>query len=571
MYPQVGGLDKKVFISGKYAFLISREHQIDPDLPDTLYIMDISNPASPSLAGTYITSWWETIEGIHVSGNYAYVLLDSWPIMTIKILNISDPSHITVAVTYTTSEYNSGIWVSGNYAYATQPWAGVVEVLDVSNPSAPAYAGSIPALDSPSNIYVKGSYAYVTGGELAVLDISTPASPSLLGTYDYGDLGPVDRLYVKGKYVYLPNSAGFRIVDVSNPASPKLAADYDVLESKGVYADGNYVYLAGADHGMFLVLYLEENTTSPQIQLNPRQLQFAGDTSGAVTGPQTIYVRKSGGGTLDWNVSVSDYWIKCPPVSGFNRGMVEISVDARGLASGTYTGSVFFSSPNAGNSPQAVDVTLAVHESGQNSSPFGSFDTPGHGAVVYSSVPFTGWALDDVGVEKVELFREDRRSLVYIGDAVFVEGARPDVEQAYPGYPNNRKAGWGYMMLTNFLPNQGNGTFTIHAVAIDVEGHRVTLGTKTVIADNANAVLPFGTIDTPAQGGAVSGSSYVNFGWVLTPLPNSIPKDGSTLQVWVDGVPLGHPPSIPRPREARFREQLCQFRLGTDTFAQFYP
>jgi len=53
--------------------------------------------------------------------------------------------------------------------------------------------------------------------------------------------------------------------------------------------------------------------------------------------------------------------------------------------------------------------------------------------------------------------------------------------------------------------------------------------------------LPFGTIDTPAQGGAVSGSSYVNFGWVLTPLPNTIPKDGSTLQVWVDGVPLGHP------------------------------
>lgn len=535
---KLGGWIEKVFIRGSYAFVISREeYQHFQELPDTLYIMDISNPASPSLAGTYITSFWEAIEGIHVSGNYAYVLLDSW---RIEILNISDPSHITVAGTYTTSGSNSGIWVSGNYAYVTQPWAGV-EVLDVSNPSSPAHAGRIAVLDSPRDIYVKDNYAYVTGGELAILDISTPASPSLVGTYDYGDLGPVDRLYVKGKYVYLPNSAGFRIVDVSNPASPKLAADYDVLESKGVYVDGNYVYLAGADYGKLLVLYLEENTTSPQIQLNPGQLQFAGDTSGAVTGSQTIYVSNSGGGTLDWHVSVSDYWIICPPVSGINWGMVEISVDTHGLAAGTYTGAVSFSSPNAGNSPQSVDVKLTIYESGQTSSPFGSFAKPDHSAVVYGSAPFTGWALDDVGVEKVELFREDGGSLVYIGDAFFVEGARPDVEQAYPGYPNNHKAGWGYIMLTNCLPNQGNGIFTIHVIATDVEGHQVTLGTKTVITDNANAVLPFGAIDTPAQGGVVSGSSYVNFGWVLTPLPNTIPTDGSTLQVWVSGVPLGHP------------------------------
>jgi hypothetical protein len=54
-------------------------------------------------------------------------------------------------------------------------------------------------------------------------------------------------------------------------------------------------------------------------------------------------------------------------------------------------------------------------------------------------------------------------------------------------------------------------------------------------------VKPFGAIDTPAQGGTASGSSYVNFGWALTPLPNTIPKDGSTIKIWVDGIPLGHP------------------------------
>lgn len=177
--------------------------------------------------------------------------------------------------------------------------------------------------------------------------------------------------------------------------------------------------------------------------------------------------------------------------------------------------------------------------------PFGSFDTPTEGSTVRSSVPVTGWALDDVGVESVRIYRAtvagEGGGLVYIGDAVFVEGARPDIELQYPDYPNNSRAGWGYMLLTYGLPNGGNGTYTLHAIATDVEGNEVTLGTKTFTCDNANAVKPFGNIDTPEQGGVASGSSYVVFGWALTPQPNTIPTDGSTLMVWVDGVPLGNP------------------------------
>jgi len=69
----------------------------------------------------------------------------------------------------------------------------------------------------------------------------------------------------------------------------------------------------------------------------------------------------------------------------------------------------------------------------------------------------------------------------------------------------------------------------------------VTLGSKTITCDNDNAVKPFGTLDTPTQGGTASGSSFVNWGWVLTPQPNSIATDGSTIEVWVNGVNLGHP------------------------------
>lgn len=177
----------------------------------------------------------------------------------------------------------------------------------------------------------------------------------------------------------------------------------------------------------------------------------------------------------------------------------------------------------------------------QENFPFGSFDTPLDGATVNGSIPVTGWALDETGVEYVKIYRKDGGRLVYIGNTTFVEGARPDVKAAYPGYPNNHKAGWGYMLLTNFLPNNGNGTFVLEAVARDISGNEVSLGNKTIHCDNANAIKPFGAIDTPVQGGTAAGEGYVNWGWVLTPQLNHIPEDGSTINVWVDGINLGHP------------------------------
>src|SRR4029453_13443594 len=99
------------------------------------------------------------------------------------------------------------------------------------------------------------------------------------------------------------------------------------------------------------------------------------------------------------------------------------------------------------------------------------------------------------------------------------------------------QAGWGYMLLTNFLPNQGNGTFTLVAQATDVEGHTTTLGSKTISCANTTATAPFGTIDTPAQGGTVSGTAYVNFGWALTPQPKTIRTDGASIEVYIDSAP----------------------------------
>jgi hypothetical protein len=276
----------------------------------------------------------------------------------------------------------------------------------------------------------------------------------------------------------------------------------------------------------------------PEISLNRTHLNYGAVQGGVGTGQQNLLISNSGSGSLNWTAFPNQGWITVNPSSGVGATMIYISVDPSGLITGNYTGTVTITEPNAGNSPMIVNISLIVYSN--TSPPFGTFETPVDNSTVMSSIPVTGWALDDIGIECVKIYREDG-NFVYIGDAVLVDGARPDVESAYPGYPNNYKAGWGYMLLTNFLPNGGNGTYILRAHATDLEGNVTTLGTKTITVNNANAVKPFGLIDTPTQGGFASGTNFIVWGWALTPQPNTIPTDGSTILIWVDGVRLGNP------------------------------
>jgi hypothetical protein len=185
---------------------------------------------------------------------------------------------------------------------------------------------------------------------------------------------------------------------------------------------------------------------------------------------------------------------------------------------------------------------------GTSAPPFGSFDIPASGATgVTGAVALSGWALDDSGVANLKIYRDPEsgeatqpNGKVYIGDATFIPGARPDVAAAYPSYPNATRAGWGYMLLTNFLPGSGNGSYTVYAYATDTAGLTALLGSKTFSCANATATKPFGTLDTPGQGATASGVAFMVWGWALTPQPGLIPLDGSTIYVFVDGVPKGN-------------------------------
>ncbi len=522
-----------VFVKGNYAYAADSEKG--------LHIIDVSNPAAPFLKGKYKGPGYPS--HLYVSGNYAYVTNNQG----LQVIDVSNPSSPTLVGFIDTNCIAYNVSVSGNYAYIADYDEGLL-IIDISNPSSPTLVNSYKnpsGLGLAQAVHVVGHYAYLASEYrgLDVIDVLDPASPLGVGYCALGD--SAKGIYVKGNYAYVAYLNELVAINISNPSTPTLAASYptssDENEKIFVADNGNLIYMTGGESGKLFIFDLDESSTPPQIKSNRDEINFGSVIQGDAVGPQSLLISNGGGGTLNWSVSVNQSWLRCTPGSGTGNAEISVSVEAAGLPAGTYHGIIAISDPRAANSPLAVEATLYIYNTGQTSEPFGVFATPLEGAMVSGSIPVTGWALDDIDIVSVQIFRVEGKSSVYIGDAVFVEGARPDVERAYPGYPMNYKAGWGYMLLTNFLPNGGNGTFTLLAAATDVEGHQVSLGMKTIICDNAHAMKPFGAIDTPTQGGSAAGSEYLNWGWALTPLPNTIPTDGSTIRVWVDGVMLGSP------------------------------
>ncbi len=286
----------------------------------------------------------------------------------------------------------------------------------------------------------------------------------------------------------------------------------------------------------------------PFVSLYPSSLRIVVGASGA-TSPQDVQIRLSGAGPVSGTVNrIYPPELTATLAQASLPGVMTIAYNKGGSTPAPGTYQITISLTGADQPSVNLPVTLEVQPSGTPPKPpFGSFDTPANNSTnLAGGFAVTGWTLDDIGVDRVEIWRDRAGSepvagngKVYVGIATFVPGARPDVEALYPSLPLNRRAGWGYMLLSNALPNGGNGTYVLEAIAIDTQGNSASLGRKTVSVNNLASKKPFGAIDTPGQGATISGAAYLNSGWALTPKPSTIRLDGSTITMEIDGVSQG--------------------------------
>ncbi|MBN2051429.1 MAG: hypothetical protein JW760_13335 [Spirochaetales bacterium] len=228
--------------SGEYAWALAasgRYVYILPNSPASIYVVDVSNPASPVLCETSSDS--SSGYGITVSGGLIFAARGT---TGVQIMNAYTPRRPWVEGTYDTDGSALGVAVAGNYAYVADGSNGLV-ICDVSDPASPAYAGRVGgALNDARGVAAAGKYAYVAGGlrGLVICDVSDPAAPKEKGSCS---LSYSDCVAVSGSYAYVGHSSGVSVIDISDPAAPVLTGTW--ISDRSVYniaVVGDYAYAA---------------------------------------------------------------------------------------------------------------------------------------------------------------------------------------------------------------------------------------------------------------------------------------------------------------------------------------
>jgi hypothetical protein len=214
-----------------------------------LTVVDISIPTVPRLLGATAA---DVSNVLAVGGTYAYVA--NWaPPYALRIFDISDPSNLRLAGSYSTENSVAAVTLSGHFAYLAID-GNPVEVLDISVPTQPKFAGSIPVAGSPAQISIVGDYGYVTGSGtgLQTIDFSNPAAPQLTAqnVFAGGSAGIVvtgDLIQVLASDFSGGPTFEYLTFDRSDPAHPKPLGNYQLSgEPSGLASGGSFAYVAGA-------------------------------------------------------------------------------------------------------------------------------------------------------------------------------------------------------------------------------------------------------------------------------------------------------------------------------------
>lgn len=208
----------KVQISGNYAYVMR-----SVSTAGNFLIYNISNPATPTLTGTY--NIVGTPNDIFVSGNYAYVTSND-ATRKLQIVNVGNPAAPVSAGNYTISNSygGRGVFVVGNYAYVMMSGGANFTIINVTNPAAPTLAGSATITGTLAEVVVSGNYAFVasssTSAEMQVVNVTNPAAPSRVYTMNMSGTIAASRIAISGNTILISRTTSVYAVDVTTPTAP---------------------------------------------------------------------------------------------------------------------------------------------------------------------------------------------------------------------------------------------------------------------------------------------------------------------------------------------------------------
>lgn len=245
---------RHIYVEGNYAYLSTINNNAE------LTIVDISDPALPVQAS--IVNLVDTSDALStfVVGGFAYVgrAVDTTTgTNEMYIINVSNPASPSVLGSINLTGSVNNIKVSGNYAFlATTIDAQELVVVNVTNKNAPTISTSYnaPGTADINDLGILGTVLFLasvnntSGAEVYAMNIATPTAPTLLGTYEVG--GTVSGISPITGYLFLSTAITSRqliILNSANASNLLLTANLNLgATANDVKANSTHAYVATA-------------------------------------------------------------------------------------------------------------------------------------------------------------------------------------------------------------------------------------------------------------------------------------------------------------------------------------
>ena len=189
---------KKVVVNGTWAYVVAQWTEPDYRSRSNLSALDVSQPASPALVGSYSlpADSYHRIEDIALADRYLYAAASYAGLL---VLDVADPSHLTQVTSVDTGGAPYHVVVDGHRAYTGDYLAGL-KIFDVSTPANPVRIGALHRPGSPflpiaaagNSVYAIEESLWIVDPHRSIrstwtltgIDVSDPASPQRVSSIE---------------------------------------------------------------------------------------------------------------------------------------------------------------------------------------------------------------------------------------------------------------------------------------------------------------------------------------------------------------------------------------------------
>ena len=183
---------------------------------DRLAVVELTNPASPRLAGIYSVPVFQRSTDVAVRGNTTYIMADN----KVHVLDVTLPSIPRHLANYDGWGSITRIFIMGDYMGVIDSRMGGdwVNIVNVSQPHAFVRVSAIPvSLHNFVDMAFSQPYLYLADANgIQVFDLNDVANPQPVTSVEQ----PVNGITATGNHLYFATDQGLGIFDVSQPTAP---------------------------------------------------------------------------------------------------------------------------------------------------------------------------------------------------------------------------------------------------------------------------------------------------------------------------------------------------------------